>query len=52
MFSLSSPLKAFYFYLLVVLGGRSAFEGPIEEVARAEAGEAEDLLRQLDIPVH
>ncbi|RVW55923.1 hypothetical protein CK203_078770 [Vitis vinifera] len=33
------------------LGGRSALEGPIEEVARAEAGEAEDLLRHLGIPV-
>ncbi|KAL6343770.1 hypothetical protein AAG906_027540 [Vitis piasezkii] len=32
------------------LGGRSALEGPIEEVARAEAGEAEDLLRHLGIP--
>ena len=29
----------------------AAFEGPIEEVARIEAREAEDLLKDLGIPV-
>jgi hypothetical protein len=32
--------------------GDAAFEGPIEEVARTEAREAEDLLKDLGIPVH
>lgn len=31
--------------------GDDAFEGPIEEVARSETREAEDLLRDLGIPV-
>lgn len=31
--------------------GDAAFEGPIEEVARIEAREAEDLLKDLGIPV-
>lgn len=31
--------------------GDAAFEGPIEEVARTEAREAEDLLKDLGIPV-
>lgn len=38
--------------LLVGVDGHAALEGPIEEVARSEAREAEDLLKDLDIPVH
>lgn len=37
--------------LLVGFDGHAALEGPIEEVARSEARQAEDLLKDLGIPV-
>lgn len=37
---------------LVGTDGQDAFEGPVEEVVRAEAKEAKDSLEKLDIPVH
>lgn len=36
---------------LVGIDGHAALEGPIEEVAKTEAREAEDLLKDLGIPV-
>lgn len=38
-------------YWNAVIDGQAALEGPIEEVARLEAQEAEDLLKHLGIPV-
>lgn len=35
----------------VGIDGQTTLKGPIEEVARLEAEEAEDLLRDLGIPV-
>jgi len=37
--------------LLVGIDGHAALEGPIEEVARSEARQADDLLKDLGIPV-
>ena len=39
------------FLSLLEIGDQSNLKGPIEEVARLEAEEAEDLLKQLGIPV-
>lgn len=36
----------------VGVNGQASLQGPIEEIARIEAGEAEGLLRNLGIPVH
>lgn len=41
----------FAFLFCVGVDGEETLEGPIEEVARVEAHEAEDLLRDLGIPV-
>lgn len=42
---------SFVFLFRVGVDGEETLEGPIEEVARLEAHEAEDLLRDLGIPV-
>lgn len=36
----------------VGINGQASLQGPIEEIAKIEAGEAEGLLRNLGIPVH
>lgn len=36
---------------LVGIDGHASLDGPIEEVARSEARDAEDLLQDLGIPV-
>jgi hypothetical protein len=57
LFSLSIITLQFSLFFLflkhvnVGIDGHETLEGPIEEVARVEAKEAEDLLRDLGIPV-
>lgn len=41
----------FSLVLCAGIDGQVTLEGPIEEVAKMEADEAEDLLRKLGIPV-